>query len=84
MATSKASQMDQKAKTKLIASSAVLAIAVVWIIVYLASSGPSAAPERSPEEVRQMDEEHAQKVEEIKKETESYRGAKNQGPPSGS
>lgn len=84
MATTKGGQLDQKAKRKLIFASVVLAVAVVWIIYYMTSSGPAAPEEKSPEEIRQLEEQHAQEMEEVKKQQESFRGAKNQLPPSGS
>jgi hypothetical protein len=82
-----AAQMDQKAKMKLILSSVVLAVAVVWIIVYLSGlGGKSTGPVTlSPEEKAVVEEQHNQELEKVKEESnKSYRGGKPPGPPGSS
>ena len=81
------SQMDQRAKVKLIAASAVLLVAIVWIIYYATSMGGPAkgGPTLSASEQAAMEETHAKELEKVKEQTnEGYRGKKPPAPPSGS
>ena len=79
-------QLDQKSKVKLIAASAVLVIAVVWIVYWFAmmNAKPS-TPSLSASEKAALEEEHTQQLEKVKEETnKGYRGGKPPGPPGAS
>lgn len=81
-----ASQLDQKAKIKLIAASAVLVLAIVWIVIWMGVfDRKGAAPSLSPEQMAQQEEQHAEELQKVKEETnKSYRGGKPPGPPGSS
>jgi hypothetical protein len=81
-----ASQLDQRAKIKLIAASAVLVLALVWIVAWLGVfDRKAAAPTLSPEQAAQQEQDHAQELEKVKEETnKSYRGGHPPLPPGSS
>lgn len=89
MATAKkgSGQIDQKAKVKLIAASALLFVAVVWIIYYATTSlgGPSRAPIDVPaEQAQQIEDQHAKEFIKVKEEADKAYPNKKPPEPSGS
>jgi hypothetical protein len=78
------SQLDQRAKIKVIAASVLLVLAIGWILIWSFGSGGSGIPEVTPEEVQQIKEEHEQHIQKVQEELkEKYQG-RTPPPPAGS
>ena len=79
------SQLDQRAKIKLIAASVLLVLALGWILIWAIGPGGAAPSEElSQEEVQQLHEERQQEIKKVQEELQEKYGGRTPPAPAGS